>query len=296
MTKWWRAFLGGNSCKYDAEYLHQPWNRYRKQNHFSQHLNGVVNRFLLCNACCALALRQLHMFHTYASSTEVKYASTLFLCTWDKYVSVFSVMHVTVWWWWLRRRMFNLNAWERERFFPLGTLCLSSSPPAPLDGRASSKNLISSKSKFQEFEHIHHKFCLSCGFFVWVASASIGQTKYTRTQISFHSQMMFLMWYFIQSCEFHWNLISLLRYLYISWRVGLFDVFQRDWTWQSPPTPLLVAGEIGITRTARWSGVESWDIYDFEIRSNLIWFNLNSDLWRDWYNKVVQMVRTWPEI
>ena len=87
------------------------------------------------------------------------------------------------------------------RFFPLGTLCLSSSPPALLDGRTSSKNLISSKSKFQEFERIHHKFCLSCSSCVWVASASIGQTKYTRTQISFHSQMMFLMWYFIQSSD-----------------------------------------------------------------------------------------------
>ena len=80
-------------------------------------------------------------------------------------------------WWWLWRCMFNLNAREGA-FFPLGTLCLSSPLPAPSDGRTSSENSISSKSKFQEFEHIHHKFCLSCGFCAWVASASIGQTKY----------------------------------------------------------------------------------------------------------------------
>ena len=144
-------------------------------------------------------------------------------------------------------------------------------PSCFIGRRTTSKNLISSRSKFQEFEHIHHKVCLSCGFCAWVASPCIWSNQIKEFGF-YSSHMLSIMCYFIQSWYVHTACIF--------WEVPPHVVF---WTWESSPPPFLIWGDIGKPRSVTWLGVETWYLI---LIFNSIWFGLNLWTGRIFYKEI----------
>ena len=134
-------------------------------------------------------LRQLHISFKYiemflrARGTSMCWSNIIVGDACDRLVMMIATSHV------------QFKCWRRSVFLrwePFGWVV----PSCFIGRRTTSKNLISSKSKFQEFEHIHHKFCLSCGFCAWVSSAYILVKPNTRILILFLTN-------FVPHVQFH---------------------------------------------------------------------------------------------
>ena len=147
---------------------------------------------------------------------------------------------------------------ERERFFPLGTLWLSCRRP-PLDGRTNSKNLMPS----QKFPGIwfHPTQILSLVWLLCWSSHCLHCLIKPNTRPSFHIHTPKILSPLMASHSIKVVMLNFLGGEFIWY-------FWGDWTWQSPQPLLLISGEIGEARSARWTQLEAWDlILDFMTRS-----------------------------